>query len=57
MSLSPSLNGSLLLGHKYIVHLNEFEGVIKSCWKELERENYLCDVTLSCEERQIKTHK
>ena len=57
MCLSPSLNGSILLGHKYIVHLNEFEGVIKSCWKELERENYLCDVTLSCEERQIKTHK
>merc|ERR1712096_423011 len=36
---------------------NEFEGVIKSCWKELQREDDLCDITLACEERQIKTHK
>ena len=25
--------------------------------KELQRENDLCDVTLACEERQIKTNK
>ena len=37
--------------------LNEFEDVIKSSWQELQRENDFCDITLACEDRQIKTHK
>ena len=41
----------------FCLGFNEFEGVIKSCWQELQRENDLCDITLACEEKQIKTHK
>merc|ERR1712096_9218 len=41
----------------FALRLNEFEDVIKSCWQELQRENDFCDITLACEDRQIKTHK
>ena len=41
----------------FCLRLNEFEDVIKSCWQELQKENDLCDITLACEDRQIKTHK
>merc|ERR1719291_1170760 len=41
----------------FCLRLNEFEGVIKSSWQELQKENDLCDITLACEDRQIKTHK
>ena len=41
----------------FCLRLNEFERVIKSCWQELQTENDLCDITLACEDRQIKTHK
>ena len=41
----------------FCLHVNEFEGVIKSSWQDLRKENNLCDITLACEERQIKTHK
>ena len=41
----------------FCLRFNEFEGVVKSCWRELQRENDLCDLTLACEDRQIKTHK
>ena len=37
--------------------VNEFEGVIKSSWKDLRTENNFCDIRLACEDRQIKTHK
>ena len=41
----------------FCLRLNEFEDVRKSCWQELQKENDLCDITLGCEDRQIKTHK
>ena len=41
----------------FCLHLNEFEDVRESCWQELQKENDLCDITLGCEDRQIKTHK
>ena len=41
----------------FCLRFNEFEGVVKSCWQELQQENDLCDLILACEDRQIKTHK
>ena len=41
----------------FCLRLNEFEDVIKSCWQELQIENDFCDITLACEDKQIKTHK
>ena len=39
------------------LRFNEFTGVIQSCWRELQGDNDLCDITLACEDRQIKAHK
>ena len=47
----------MAVNETFCLRFNEFEGVIKSCWQELQRENDLCDITLACEDRQIKTHK
>merc|ERR1719291_536587 len=41
----------------FCLRLNEFEGFIKSYWQELQDDNDLCDMTLACEDRQIKAHK
>ena len=41
----------------YCLRLNEFEGNAKIYWQELQKENDFCDVTLACENKQIKTHK
>ena len=41
----------------YCLRLNEFEDSVKIYWQELQMENYFCDVTLACENKQIKTHK
>merc|ERR1719482_1617538 len=41
----------------YCLRLNEFEGNAKIYWQKLQTENDLCDVTLACEDKQIKTHK
>ena len=41
----------------FCLHLNKFEEVIKLSWQELQRDNDLCDITLACEDRQIRTHK
>ena len=39
------------------LHFNEFERIVKSSWRELQLDKELCDITLACEDRQIKTHK
>ena len=39
------------------LHLNEFEGNVKISWQELETDKDFCDVTLACEDKQIKTHR
>ena len=39
------------------IRLNEFEGNVKLYWQDLQKENDFCDVTLACENKQIKTHK
>ena len=41
----------------FCLRLNEFEGNVKIYWQELQKENDFCDVTLACEDKQIKTHK
>ena len=41
----------------YCLCLKEFEDNAKTYWQELQMENNFCDMTLSCDERQIKTHK
>ena len=37
--------------------LDEFERNIKTSWHKLQNEEDLFDVTLACEDKQIKTHK
>lgn len=34
-----------------------FERLLKLFWQELQSESDICDVTLACEDKQIKTHK
>ena len=41
----------------FCLRSNEFQNSIKTFWKELELEQDFCDVTLACEDKQIKTHK
>jgi len=36
---------------------NGFDNIVKSCWKELQMEQDLCDITLACEDKQIETRK
>ena len=38
-------------------HLYEFEENIKALWHKVQIKTDLCDVTLSCEDYQIKAHK
>ena len=37
-------------------HLNEFKGNINAQWHKVQIITDLCDVTLSCEDKQIKIH-
>ena len=39
------------------ISMEQFERNVGLCWKELQIEMDLCDVTLACEDKQIKTHK
>ena len=41
----------------YCLRLNGFESNAKIYWQDLQAENDFCDVTLACEDKQIKTHK
>ena len=41
----------------YYLCLKEFEDNAKMYWQELQMEKQFCDMTLSCDEIQIKTHK
>ena len=41
----------------YCLRINEFEGNVKVSWQELETDKDFCDVTLACEDKQIKTHR
>ena len=38
-------------------HLNEFKGNIKAQWHKVQIKTDLCDVTLSCEDKQMKIHR
>ena len=44
-------------GDNFCLRLNEFENNIKTSWQELQAENDFCDVTLACDDKQIKAHK
>ena len=41
----------------FCLRLNDFETNVRKSWKELQKEQTFCDVTLACEEKQIQTHK
>ena len=41
----------------FCLRLDEFERNIKKSWQDLQIETDFCDVTLACEDKQIKTHK
>ena len=44
-------------GTNFFLRLNGFESNIKSFWKEIQIENDFCDVTLACDNKQIKAHR
>ena len=37
--------------------LDQFENNIRDSWQGLQYEQDFCDVTLACDDKQIKTHK
>ena len=39
------------------IHFYEFEGNIKAQWRKVQIKTDLCDVTLSCEDKQMKIHR
>ena len=41
----------------FCLRLNEFERNVKTAWQDMQAEADYCDVTLACEDKQIKTHK
>ena len=41
----------------FCLRLNEFENNVAASWKELQFETDFCDVTLACDNRQLKAHK
>ena len=41
----------------YCLRLNQFEKYAKTSWQELQMDKDYFDVTLACEDQQIKTHK
>ena len=43
--------------HKRNLLNAKFERWLKLFWQELQSESDICDVTLACEDKQIKTHK
>ena len=43
--------------HKRNLLNGKFERGLKLFWQELQSESDICDVTLACEDKQIKIHK
>ena len=41
----------------FCLSLTDFDENIKILWQKSQMEYDFCDVTLSCEDKQIKTHK
>ena len=40
-----------------ILHLNSFEIGVKNVWQEMQMNGDFYDLSLACEDKQIKTHK
>ena len=41
----------------FCLRLNSFDKNVKSAWQKMQMEEDFCDVTLACQDKQIKTHK
>lgn len=41
----------------YCFSSNKFESDVVNNWRELRRQTHFCDVTLACEDNQLKAHK
>ena len=41
----------------FLLHLDEFDRNSKTFWQKFQIETDYCDVTLACEDKQIRTHK
>ena len=41
----------------FCLRLNSFDENVKTAWKEMQMEEDFCDMTLACQDKQIKTHK
>ena len=44
-------------GDNFGLCLDKYEENVTKCWQELQIEQDFCDVTLSCEDKQIQIHK
>ena len=47
----------MIRNDNYCLQRNEFEGNVKIYWQKFQTDNDFCDVTLVCEDKQIKPHK
>ena len=41
----------------FCLRLNSFDKNVKTAWQEMQMEKDFCDMTLACQDKQIKTHK
>ena len=41
----------------FFLHLNSFNENIKTTWKEIQVKEDFCDMTLACQDKQVKAHK
>jgi len=41
----------------FCLHLNSFDENVKTAWRGIQMEEDFCDMTLACQDKQIKTHK
>ena len=44
-------------GKNFSLCLNEFQNNVATSWKDMQTEKDFYDVTLACEDKQIKSHK
>jgi len=41
----------------FCLRLNSFDKSVQTAWQEMQMEEDFCDITLACQDKQIKTHK
>ena len=41
----------------FCLRLNSFDINVKTIWQEMQIEESFCDITLACQDKQLKTHR